>query len=206
MKLQPSRMESKALIVTTPPPTWWQSPRTQQWVGIAAIALITVVSCWLALHPRWVMLLGRWGYLGAFVISLVASATIILPVPGLAVVIAMSSALDPILLGIVAGVGSAFGELSGYLAGRSGRALIPAERAALVQRLEVWTRRYGALLLTVLAIIPFPLFDLAGIVAGIVQMRLLSFLTSVAIGKSIKYIVLILLGAESIHLVQRWFG
>jgi membrane protein YqaA with SNARE-associated domain len=206
MNLQPSRLKPEALVGTPPPPAWWQSPRTHQWIGIVSIALITIVSCWLALHPRWVLLMGRWGYLGAFVISLIASATIILPVPGLAVVIAMGNALDPVLLGLVAGIGSAFGELSGYWAGRSGRALIPPERAMLVKRLEVWTRRYGAFLLMVLALIPFPLFDLAGIVAGIMQMRMLSFLTSVAIGKSIKYIVLILLGVESIHLMQRWFG
>lgn len=200
------KLETEAGLAVKKMPSWWQSPRGQQWLGIISIAFITIGSCWLALHPQWVLLMGRWGYLGAFAISLIASATIILPVPGLAVVIAMSNALDPITLGIVAGIGSAFGELSGYFAGRSGRALIPPEREALVERLQVWTRRYGALLLVVLAAIPFPLFDFAGMVAGIVQMRVLTFLLSVAIGKSIKYIVLILVGAESLYLMQRWFG
>ena len=184
--------------------TWWRN--SQWWMGIASITFISVISIWLALHPHWVMHVGRWGYLGAFAISLIASASIILPIPGLAVVIAMSNALNPITLGIVAGIGSALGELTGFIAGRTGRVLIPPERQQLVERLHYWTEKYGGVLLVVLAAIPFPLFDFAGIVAGIVEMPVITFLISVAIGKSIKYIVLIYLGAESVHLLQRWFG
>ncbi len=91
-------------------------PKT--WLGSFAVLLIFVVSFWLAVNPQWVERFGRWGYVGAFVISLIASATIVLPAPGIAVVIAMSAALNPYALGIVAGLGSAVGELSGYAAGR----------------------------------------------------------------------------------------
>jgi membrane protein YqaA with SNARE-associated domain len=178
------------------------SPAQLIW-GALAVGAILLVSLWLALHPEWVLRLGRWGYLGAFLISLVASATIILPAPGIAVVIAMGTALDPVLLGIVAGLGSAIGELSGYVAGASGRALIPEERRGQVEQLRGLTSRYGALVLAVLAAIPFPLFDFAGIVAGMLRMRVISFLVAVAIGKSIKYIILILAGAGPIYLLQR---
>src|SRR5690606_18771917 len=146
-----------------------------------------------ALNPQWVMGFGTWGYVGAFIISLIASATIILPAPGIAVVIAMGTALDPVLLGIVAGLGSAVGELSGYLAGTSGRALIPSGQRDQFERLHRLTDRYGALLLFGLSAIPFPLFDFAGIIAGMLKIRVPVFLATVAAGKSIKYIVMILL-------------
>jgi membrane protein YqaA with SNARE-associated domain len=174
-------------------------------VSVAIIILITIASFWLALNPQWVMGFGTWGYVGAFVISLVASATIILPAPGIAVVIAMGTALDPIILGVVAGIGSAVGEMSGYLAGTSGRALIPHHQREQFERLHRLTDRYGALLLFALSAIPFPLFDFAGIIAGMLKIRLVTFLATVAAGKSIKYILMILLGAGPLIYLQELF-
>jgi membrane protein YqaA with SNARE-associated domain len=175
----------------------------QMAAGIAIILLITVISFLLALNPEWVMGFGHWGYVGAFFISLIASATIILPAPGIAVVIAMGGALDPVLLGIVAGLGSAVGELSGYLAGASGRALIPSHRRTQFEQLHRLTDRYGALLLLLLSAIPFPLFDFAGIIAGMLRMPIWTFLATVATGKSIKYIILIILGAGPLLYLQQ---
>ena len=187
----------------SPTPSFTLTENQKRGLGIAIILLICVVSFWLALNPVWVQRFGRWGYVGAFVISLIASATIILPAPGIVVIIAMSVALDPLLLGIVAGVGSAIGELTGYAAGRGGRALIPAERSRQFEQLTVLTQRYGVLALGALAALPFPLFDFAGIVAGALRMRVVRFLLAVAVGKSIKYIILILLGASPLEWLQR---
>lgn len=174
--------------------------------GVIFIALVCAASFWLALNPEMIARLGHWGYVGAFLISMVASATIVLPAPGIAIIIAMGGALDPVLLGIVAGLGSAVGELSGYLAGLGGRALISSEQRRWFNRLHDLTDRHGPLLLGFLAAIPFPLFDLAGIVAGAIRMRVASFLAAVAVGKSVKYVVLILLGAVPIQLLQQFFG
>jgi membrane protein YqaA with SNARE-associated domain len=173
--------------------------------SVVVIVLITLVSFWLALNPQWVMGFGTWGYVGAFVISLIASATIILPAPGIAVIIAMGTALDPVMLGIVAGIGSAFGELSGYLAGASGRALIPNSRRAQFEQLHRLTDRYGALLLFGLSAIPFPLFDFAGIIAGMLKIRIVTFVATVAAGKSIKYIIIIMLGTGPLLYLQELF-
>lgn len=170
--------------------------------SIVVIVLITAVSFWLAINPEWVMGFGNWGYVGAFLISLVASATIILPAPGIAVIIAMGSALDPVLLGVVAGLGSAVGEMSGYLAGSSGRALIPNSRRAQFEQLHRLTDRYGGWILFLLSAIPFPLFDFAGIIAGMLKMPIPAFLATVAAGKSIKYILMIILGAAPLLYLQ----
>lgn len=175
------------------------------WASVTVILAITVVSFWLAFNPEWVMGFGRWGYVGAFIISAVASATIILPAPGIAVVIAMGASLDPIWLGIVAGVGSAFGELTGYIAGASGRAFVPQKQRLQFERLHDLTNRYGALLLFGLAAIPFPLFDFAGIISGMMRMSVALFLVSVSLGKSIKYVIMILVGGSFIHWMQEFF-
>jgi membrane protein YqaA with SNARE-associated domain len=191
---------------TSGSPTWWQSEQAKRWLGVAIIVAITAASFWLAFNPELVMRLGHWGYIGAFFISLVASATIVLPAPGLAIIIAMGAALDPVLLGIVAGVGSAFGELSGYIAGATGRAFVPESQRHRFAYLERLTRKYGAPLLALLAALPFPLFDFAGIVAGMMRLNILAFLVAVSLGKSVKYIILILVGAGSLQFLLRFFS
>lgn len=175
------------------------------WVSVALILAICMVSFWFALNPHWVTAFGRWGYVGAFVISAIASATIILPAPGIAVIIAMGEALDPFTLGIVAGVGSAIGELTGYVAGTSGRAFVPERQRIQFERLHDLTNRHGAWLLFALAAIPFPVFDLAGVIAGMLRMNVLFFLLAVGAGKSIKYFVMILLGASFIQWLIQFF-
>ena len=179
------------------------TPTQQRWLGATIVAVICLLSFWLALNPVWVQRLGHWGYLGAFLISLIASATIILPAPGIVVIMAMGTALNPIVLGVVAGLGSAFGELTGYAAGRGGRALIPPQQQKQFAQIQALTEQYGPMLLVVLAAIPFPLFDFAGIVAGMMRMRIFNFFLAVAIGKSIKYIIMIMLGATSLHWLQQ---
>lgn len=181
------------------------SERQKRWAGVIIVVIICLLSFWLAFNPALVQRLGSWGYVGAFIISLIASATIVLPAPGLAIIIAMSPALNPIVLGIVAGVGSAIGELTGYAAGAGGSALIPPARQAQFEQVRQLTVKHGALILALLAAIPFPLFDFAGMVAGALKMRVSRFLLAVAVGKSIKYIVLILLGAGSLQWLQRLF-
>lgn len=179
------------------------SETQQRWLGGILVLAICAASFWLAFNPAWVERFGTWGYVGAAIISLIASATIVLPAPGIFVIIAMGTALDPWLLGIVAGLGSAVGELTGYAAGRGGRALIPTENQHQFERIQVLIKRHGILLLFVLSAIPFPLFDFAGIVAGAMRIRVINFLVAVSLGKSIKYIIMILLGTGSIQWLQQ---
>ncbi|NJN81314.1 MAG: VTT domain-containing protein [Caldilineaceae bacterium] len=103
------------------------------------------------------------------------------------------------------GRGSAIGELTGYVAGATGSALIPEHQRHHFDRIHRLTDRYGAVILGVLAAIPFPLFDLAGVVAGMLRMSVPVFLISVSIGKSIKYILLIVAGAAPLFFLQQLF-
>lgn len=180
--------------------------RLNRWFGVCLVLLITIFSFWLAVNPAWTQWAGEWGYIGAFVISLIASATIVLPAPGIAVVMAMGAALDPFMLGIAAGLGSACGEMSGYIAGMTGRGLVQAREQKHFEWIRQATEKHGPLLLFLMAAFPFPLFDLAGIVAGALRMRVPSFFTAVAAGKTIKYIVMILAGAGAIPLLQEWMN
>ncbi|UCD41754.1 MAG: hypothetical protein JSV69_14490, partial [Chloroflexota bacterium] len=105
--------------------------------------------------------LAVYGYPGIFVLSFLAYATVLLPAPGVAVVFTMGSVFNPIGVALAAGTGAALGELSGYLAGFSGQAVV--ERVEIYERLTKWMKRNGSLTVLVLAAIPNPFFDLAGV-------------------------------------------
>ena len=142
----------------------------------------------------------RYGLPGVFIISLLGNATLILPAPSLAVVFAMGAALPPIQVGLVAGAGGALGELTGYLAGYAGSAVI-VDRARY-ERIQDYMARYGVIPILVLAIIPSPFFDLAGIAAGTLKMPLWRFLLPCWVGKSIKMVAFAYAGAGSISFLS----
>ena len=55
----------------------------------------------------------NFGYLGAFLISLISSLSIFVPIPYTIVIYALGSSLNPLLIALASGFGSAIGEISG---------------------------------------------------------------------------------------------
>lgn len=138
--------------------------------------------------------LGEWGYAGAFLAALVSSATVIMPAPGWAVVMGMASRMNPVLLGAAAGVGSAIGELTGYMVGYSGRMIVSKEKLPEYRRQKRWLKNADMAALFVLAALPNPVFDIAGIASGALRIPLRKFLLAVALGKIVKFIGVAYLG------------
>lgn len=141
--------------------------------------------------------LAIYGYPGIFLISFMAYATVLLPAPGVALVFTMGSVFNPLGVALAAGTGAALGELSGYLAGFSGQAVV--ERVDIYDRLTRWMQKNGSLTVLVLAAIPNPFFDLAGVAAGSLKMPVLRFLLWCWIGEIIKMSVFAFAGAKSIN-------
>lgn len=140
-----------------------------------------------------------YGYPGIFIIAMLANATVFLPAPGIAVVFAMGSIFNPIGVALAAGTGGAIGELSGYLTGFSGQAVI--ENTKIYDRVSPWVQKYGVWAILVLAAIPNPFFDLAGIAAGVAKIPVWKFLLFCWIGQLIKMAMFAFAGAYSID----WF-
>ncbi|MEM4358900.1 MAG: VTT domain-containing protein, partial [Candidatus Bilamarchaeaceae archaeon] len=130
------------------------------------------------------------GYLGVFLIALLSNATIFFPAPGWAAVIAMGGVLNPYLVGIAAGVGSAFGELTGYAVGEGAASLANKEFIKQKEMIE----KYGSMAIFVLAFIPNPLFDVAGLAAGAIKIGIMKFLIFCMLGRVLRYILLAHLG------------
>ena len=141
--------------------------------------------------------LGRWGLLAypiLFVAQALISATIFLPAPSMAVAAAAGTILDPLWVGIVAGLGSATGELSGYLLGYYGRRAAPTDTSRLWRLAERGFKRWGFIALMVLAFIPNPAFDALGVLAGSLRYPFGRFWLSTAAGKILKFLSISYLG------------
>jgi len=137
--------------------------------------------------------LGDYGYAGVFLIALLGHATVLVPVPDLAVTFAMGGVLNPWIVGAVAGTGEGLGELTGYLAGYAVWEAV--HNQALYARTEKWVKRYGARAIFVFAVVPNPLFDLAGMAAGALGMPWSRFFLACWAGKTVRSLVAALIGA-----------
>ncbi|MCX6768478.1 MAG: VTT domain-containing protein [Candidatus Micrarchaeota archaeon] len=137
--------------------------------------------------------LGNYGYLGVFIISALSSATIFIPAPGWAVVAAMATILNPIYVGIIAGIGSAIGELTGYMVGEGAIGLAHRKK---YEKFLVWIQKNDMLAILVFSFLPNPFFDIAGIAAGAAKVPAWRYVLFCAIGRSIRYVLLAMLTAQ----------
>lgn len=163
------------------------STRTLNIIRVIVLLAVIALTVFLVIIRDEIQALKGYGYPGIFLFSILANATIFVPVPGVMFTSAMGAVFNPLFVSIAAGAGAALGELSGYLAGFSGQAVV--EGSERYQRVVRWMEKYGDITILVLAFIPNPLFDLAGIIAGILKMPIWKFLIYCAIGKILKMII-----------------
>ena len=155
-------------------------------------------------NPDKIEELKNYEYLGAFLISVILNATVILPVGTFLVIATLGAALSsPALVGLAAGIGAAIGEITGYLAGRSGRAVV--RRQAVYAKLEPWVRKWGFIAIFVWSIIPFA-FDMAGLAAGALRLPFWKFLIACWLGRTILYVFLAFAGNWGWETVLHFLG
>lgn len=169
---------------------------------IAAFAFSVGITATIFAYREKLADLAGFGYLGIFLISVLSNATIAFPVPGIAAVFAGGGVLNPLLVALVAGLGEPLGEMTGYVAGYGGSAII--RDTELFERVRPWVERRGFLTLFVLSLIPNPLFDLAGIAAGIIRFPVYRFLFACWLGKTLKALIISYLGSLSLNLIEPW--
>ena len=180
----------------------------KRFIPVLTLVLVIVITMGLFFlaqrYPEKVEEFENLGYLGVFLTCLVSNASIILPVPGILLFLPLLTVLNPVLVGLAGAAGGTIGEVTGYMAGYSGRAMV--RNGPLYDRVEGWMKRWGAWIIFIFAAIPFLLVDIAGVVAGVLHFPLWKFLLVVWVGKSLKYVALLLLGAWGWETVLRYLS
>ena len=217
-----TRKESKSILVPTPGSVDQQTPMdyvgsddvtvgdntenfsyglpdllrgSRRKIELLLFGLLIAVVTLLFVNPGLVDL-GNWGYLSAFLINGVSTATILLPAPGFAAVIAMSNDLNPFILGVVTGVGATLGSLTAYWAGVQGRRIVRGRR--IHGMIAGLMDRFGGAFLVSFTLIAFMPADFASIIAGVTRYSMPRYLVYVGLGNVVKMVVIL-------YLVQRYF-
>ena len=144
-------------------------------------------------------------YLSVFVISLLANATIIAPVPfAIAIMATAAQYYNPVLISLAGAAGGTLGEMSGYYAGRFGRKIAIPEEIISNKRITYWVEKYGFWAIAVIAFQPIIPFDVGGMVAGVSKMPLHKFLPALFLGKFPKYLILVYFSIGLIDFLPPW--
>ena len=166
-------------------------------IGLSVVAAVTAVTL-----RDWIVELGSWGYLGAFLISGVSSATIFFPAPGAAIIMVMAQDFNFILLGVASGIGGALGSITAYAVGRLGAGAVQHGR---LYRFACWAmRKFGGLILFVFTLIPFLPMDGAGILAGATRYPVRRFYIYVGTASVIKMVALLYIVTVSWDWILEW--
>jgi len=205
-------------------PSWLPLDRVPRWMLITAAAVVVVgliVGTTVPFAAGWLSQddLEDFGFAGIFLANFLGTATVFVPVPGLT-----AAGQTLIVLGsdrlwtpgvVIAGAsGMTLAESTAYLAGMVGRGVAEERKMPLGGRIGRWLRRaagridwlmahYGFLTLFVLSAVPNPFFEFAGITAGAVRMNFWRFLLAVAIGKTTRVIILVIVGQAFLNLFRQ---
>lgn len=121
--------------------------------------------------------------IGLLLTCFVMNSTVLLPSSSLLVVLEYSYVLNPISVIMAGAIGASLGELTSYMVGAEGTSLV--RRFKKVSNLTKF-REHSFLWVMLFAFIPFPVFDVAGIMAGSIRMNPFKFLLASFIGKAVK--------------------
>ena len=186
------------------------SPKVAYILGIVGVVLsllmaVAVVYFWEFIHT-----LEGYGYLGAFLISILGGATIIIPVPMLAVIFALGGVLTPYWVGVAAGLGETVGALIIYMTGHGGGAALSNIKYGKIQaaysRLMYWMERRGSWTLFILSAVLNPFFYPAALAAGAMRFGLRRYFLICLAGKLIKGITVAYAGYWGLRGLLRMLG
>lgn len=152
--------------------------------NVFAIAIVIGVILVAFLFKDFIEKYALTGYFGVFVACFISTATILLPAPSIFIVIQYAQFLNPVLVLLIGGLGTSLGELLGYVLGRSSNNLLNINTE---KRLFRWFKKKPELMVFVFALIPAPVFDVVGIMAGMIKMNPIRFWIPCFLGKALKF-------------------
>ncbi len=137
-------------------------------------------------------LVNTFGYLGVFIASFIGSASVFLPLPSFLFAVAGGALLNPFLVGVVAGLGSALGELVSYAIGyglHMGHKKLRKNRSDTEKKwagtIKKWFhKKYGPVIIFIFAATPLP-DDIIGLFCGAIKYDLKKFFIPLLLGKII---------------------
>jgi membrane protein YqaA with SNARE-associated domain len=121
------------------------------------------------------------------------------------VIFTLGAYFDPVLIAVVAGVGAATGELSGYLLGLYGRKFISLQRRKKMEFMLKVFNRFGPLAIFVFALTPLP-DDLLFIPLGMLRYDIVRAIIPALAGKICMNFIVAYSGRYAVGIIRDIFG
>jgi membrane protein YqaA with SNARE-associated domain len=150
-------------------------------------------------------LVASYGYAGAFLISIFGNFTVFFPVPFVLTIYAFGATLNPLILGLVCGLGSTVGEFSAYLIGRGGRRVINDRYGERLETAKLLVQEYGMTVIFAFAVLPLP-DDLILIPLGMLRYSLKKAMIAMLLGKTVMCVAVAYAGRYSYTLIRDVFA
>ena len=150
-------------------------------------------------------LASQYGYSGIFLISVLGSAIPFVPLPYLAIVVLMSGTLNPLLLGVVAGVGAALGKVTSYALGRLGYLAAGDNTKSNLNAIQGVLARYGMWGVFIFAVTPLP-DDVYVIPMGIARLPFWRFFVADLAGKILLSVLVAYFGRAYFSAAEVFYG
>ena len=187
------------------------SAKTAYILGIVGVVATFLMAGAVIYYWEFVRGLRVYGYLGAFLISILGGATIIVPVPMLAVVFALGRVMEHTwLVGFANGLGETIGALTIYMTGYGGgSAFYYSTHGKLhdaYERLIGLMERRGSLTLFLLAAVLNPFFYPAALAAGALRFGVKKYFIITWVGKTIKGMTVAYAGYWGLRELLRMVG
>ncbi len=152
-------------------------------------------------------LIANYSYVGLFIVQVISSASILIPVPGYIAILVAGARLNPLGIAISSGLGSAVGEFTGYMLGVGGMKLagdkfekVKAYRSEIEAARKIFTQyQSGAIFLFAATALPF---DLAGILCGTLGIDPSTFFVATVAGKTTKFLLIAYTGKNLFEVFQ----
>ncbi|OGH20207.1 MAG: hypothetical protein A3D74_00820 [Candidatus Levybacteria bacterium RIFCSPHIGHO2_02_FULL_37_13] len=137
------------------------------------------------------------GLIGLFILNFVSNASFFVSAPAFLPVVAAGNLYPPILVAFVSSLGATAGDSIGFAFGFAGHKLTKhkLEKKKWFRTLEKHFKKHGNWLLFIFALIPNPLFDAIGLIAGIFAYPFFRFFLIVWLGRIIRYYLLASFGS-----------
>lgn len=150
-------------------------------------------------------LVSTYGYLGAFFISIFGNFTVFFPVPFVLTIYAFGATLNPLLLGLVCGLGSTVGEFSAYLIGVGGRRVLHDRYKKQLETAKKLVEKYGVAVIFLFALLPLP-DDLILIPLGMMRFNLKRAIAAMFAGKFLMCTLVAYAGRYSYSIIRDIFA
>ncbi|MFH1662776.1 MAG: VTT domain-containing protein [Chloroflexota bacterium] len=190
--------------------------RWEFWVGILTIGLTFSLSVLVVIYWQSFQEMASYSYLGMFLISIIGGATVIIPVPSLALQFTMGAVLHPAIIGAVSGLGTGIGGTLIYLFGRSGRRLFfntelsPQNYNNFITRwlshIMGWAKNRGSLTIFLMSAALNPVFFPMALAIGASRFQMWRFFTMCWAGNTVKSMIIAYLGYFGLGFLLRSLG